>query len=117
MNNVSAAAIGALALALASTPVRAESKYGPAASDTEVKIGQTMPFSGPLAALSVEGKVEQAYIQMINEKGGVGGRKITLLSRDDAYSPAKAVEQTRKLVEGDEVLAMFGSFGTSTNLA
>jgi len=117
MNNISAAAIGALALALASTPVRAEGKYGPGVSDTEIKIGQTMPFSGPLAALSVEGKVEQAYIQMVNERGGVGGRKITLISRDDAYSPAKAVEQTRKLVEGDEVLAMFGSFGTSTNLA
>ena len=117
MNNFSAAMIGALALAIASTPIWAKGKYGPGASDTEVKIGQTMPFSGPLAALSVEGKVEQAYIQMINEKGGVGGRKITLLSRDDAYSPAKAVEQTRKLVEADEVLGMFGSFGTSTNLA
>jgi ABC-type branched-subunit amino acid transport system substrate-binding protein len=117
MKSIAAAAISAIALALASTPIRAEGKYGPGASDTEVKIGQSMPFSGPLAALSVEGKVEQAYLQMINEKGGVRGRKITLLQRDDAYSPAKAVEQTRKLVEGDEVLGMFGSFGTSTNLA
>ena len=117
MNHLSAAATGMLALALAATPLCAEGKYGPGASDTEVKIGQTMPFSGPLAALSVEGKVEQAYIRMINDKGGVGGRKIMLLARDDAYSPAKAVEETRKLVEADEVLGMFGSFGTSTNLA
>src|SRR4249919_2110347 len=98
-----------LAIAL---PVLAEKKYGPGVTDTEIKLGQTMPYSGPLSAFGTMGRAEAAYFEMINQKGGVNGRKITLLSLDDGYSPPKTIEQTRKLVESDEVFAMFSSFGT-----
>lgn len=86
-------------------------------SKPPIKIGQTMPYSGPASSYGVIGRVESAYINMINERGGVNGRKIELISLDDAYSPPKTVEQTRKLVEQDEVVAVFGSVGTPTNLA
>lgn len=86
-------------------------------TDTEIKIGQTMPYSGTASAYSVSGRAEAAYYEMVNAKGGVNGRKIHLLSLDDAYSPPKAVEQTRKLVEQDEVFAIVGTSGTPTNSA
>jgi branched-chain amino acid transport system substrate-binding protein len=98
-------------------PANAQKKYAPGASDTEIKIGQTMPFSGPASAYGTIGKAEAAYFQMINDQGGINGRKIKLIAYDDAYSPPKTVEQTRKLVESDEVLFIFQSFGSATNAA
>jgi len=95
----------------------AQKKYGPGVTDTEIKIGQTAPYSGPLSSLGVFARIEAAYLRKINESGGINGRKVTLISLDDAFSPPKTVEQTRKLVEGDEVLAIVGSIGTPTNLA
>jgi ABC-type branched-subunit amino acid transport system substrate-binding protein len=86
-------------------------------SETEIKLGQTMPYSGPASGYGVIGRVEAAYYQMINAKGGIHGRTIKFISLDDGYSPPKAVEQTRKLVEDDEVFAMVGSLGTPTNSA
>ncbi|HLG82033.1 MAG TPA: ABC transporter substrate-binding protein [Bradyrhizobium sp.] len=85
------------------------------AGEGEVILGQTMPYSGPASALSSVGKVQSRYFQMINERGGINGRKIKLISLDDGYSPPKAVEQTRRLVESDEVVAIFGSMGTAQN--
>lgn len=109
---------GYLGLAmLSASPVFAQKKYDVGASDTEIKIGQTMPYSGPLSSYSTIGKIEAAYFRMVNESGGVNGRKITFLSEDDGYSPPKTVEQIRKLVEGDEVLATFNTMGTPTNSA
>ena len=107
----------ALVLAAAAAPAHAEKKYGPGVTDTEVKIGQTMPYSGPASAYGTQGRIEEAYYAMINAKGGVNGRKIKLISLDDAYSPPKTVEQTRRLVEQDEVLAIVGTIGTPTNSA
>src|SRR6476661_13317 len=91
--------------------------YDTGATDTGIKLGQTMPYSGPASAYSAIGRAEIAYFKMLNEKGGINGRKIDLLSMDDAYSPAKTVEQTRRLVESDEVLAMFSMLGTGPNIA
>ena len=109
-----AALTAALVLSL---PAAAEKKYSPGASDTEIKIGQTMPYSGPASAYGVIGKAEAAYFAMINDQGGVNGRKINLISLDDGYSPPRAVEQTRKLVEQDDVLLLFSSLGTPSNSA
>ena len=100
-----------------SSDATAQKKYGPGVTDSEIKIGQTAPYSGPLSSLSVFARVEAAYLRKINESGGINGRKVTLISLDDAFSPPKTVEQTRKLVENDEVLAVVGSIGTPTNLA
>ncbi|MCS3445992.1 MULTISPECIES: ABC transporter substrate-binding protein [Bradyrhizobium] len=111
---------GALFCALtlaAAQPAFADKKYGPGVTDTEVKVGQTMPYSGPASAYGTQGRMEEAYYAMINAKGGVNGRKIKLISLDDAYSPPKTVEQTRRLVEQDEVLAIIGTIGTPTNSA
>jgi branched-chain amino acid transport system substrate-binding protein len=83
------------------TTLQAEPKYGPGASDTEIKLGQTMPYSGPASAYGTIGKTEAAYFQMINDQGGINGRKINLISYDDGYSPPKTVEQIRKLVESE----------------
>src|SRR5215472_8956588 len=94
------AALLALSTALA-TPSFAQKKYDTGATDTEIKIGQTIPLSGPASAYGGIGRVQAAYIRMINEQGGVNGRKINLIQYDDAYSPPKTVEQVRKLVEGD----------------
>ena len=97
----------AVALALGVTfamPALAQKKYDTGASDTEIKVGQTIPLSGPASAYGSIGKVQAAYLRMINEQGGINGRKINLIQYDDAYSPPKTVEQVRKLVEGDEVL-------------
>ncbi|UWU73329.1 ABC transporter substrate-binding protein [Bradyrhizobium huanghuaihaiense] len=100
------------------SPVAAAGKkYGPGVTDTEIKIGQTVPYSGPISSLSRFGRIEAAYLSMINASGGINGRKVTLVSLDDAFSPTKTVQQTRKLVEDDNVLAIVGSVGTPTNLA
>ena len=87
------------------------------AGEGELILGQTMPYSGPASALSAVGKVQARYFQMINERGGINGHKIKLISLDDGYSPPKAVEQTRRLVENDEAVAIFGSMGTAQNAA
>jgi ABC-type branched-subunit amino acid transport system substrate-binding protein len=92
-------------------------EYGPGVTDTEIKLGQTMPYSGPISALSTVGKAQSAYFDMINAEGGVNGRKIKLISLDDGYNPAKTVEQTRKLIEDEGVLALFSPLGTVTNEA
>lgn len=108
--------IGLLALAALalSAPAHAQKKYGPqGVSDTEIKIGQTMPHSGPASAYGIMGRVHMAYFQMVNDRGGINGRKVKLISADDAFSPPKAVEQTRKLVEDDGVFIMFGSSSTA----
>ena len=105
------------ALAMTIGAVAAEKQYSPGASDTEIKIGQTMAYSGPASAYGVLGKAEAAYVRMINAQGGINGRKITLISLDDGYSPPKTLEQTRRLVEVDQVLAIFDSTGTPGNAA
>jgi branched-chain amino acid transport system substrate-binding protein len=106
-----------VALALSASSASAQKKYDTGATDTEIKIGQTVPFSGPASAYASIGKAQAAYFKMINEQGGVNGRKINLIQYDDAYSPPKAVEQVRKLVESDEVLFTFQIIGTPSNAA
>ena len=98
-------------------PVQAQKKYDPGASDTEIRIGQTMPYSGPASAYGTLGSAEAAYFRKINDEGGINGRKIVFTSVDDGYSPPKTVEATRRLVEQDQVLLMFGSLGTAPNTA
>ncbi|WP_426409608.1 ABC transporter substrate-binding protein [Bradyrhizobium ganzhouense] len=111
-----AALSAAFALCTAmSNPALAQKSYDRGASDTEIKIGNIMPYSGPASAFAVIGKTEEAYFNKVNAEGGISGRKITFISYDDAYSPPKTVEQARKLVESDNVLLIFGSVGTSTN--
>jgi branched-chain amino acid transport system substrate-binding protein len=105
------------ALALSASSASAQKKYDTGATDTEIKIGQTVPFSGPASAYATIGKAQAAYFNMINAQGGVNGRKINLIQYDDAYSPPKAVEQVRKLVESDEVLLTFQIIGTPSNAA
>ena len=117
VKNLLACASAALALALAAAPAAAQKKYDPGASDTEIKIGQTMPYSGPASAYGTIGKAEAAYFKMINEQGGINGRKINFISLDDAYSPPKTVEMVRRLVEQDEVLLVFQTLGTPSNTA
>jgi ABC-type branched-subunit amino acid transport system substrate-binding protein len=117
MRCITLAAIAALGLASASASRAADKQYDPGASDTEIKIGQTMPYSGPASGYGTQGRAEAAYWRMVNSQGGINGRKITFLSMDDAYSPPKTVEQTRRLVEQDEILADIGSLGTPTNSA
>ena len=107
----------ALAVALSVSSAYAQKKYDTGATDTEIKIGQTNPFSGPASSYATIGKTQAAYIKMINDQGGVNGRKINLIQYDDAYSPPKAVEQVRKLVESDEVLLTFQVLGTPSNAA
>src|ERR1700750_3034789 len=107
----------AVAIALSASSASAQKKYDPGATDTEIKIGQTLPFSGPASAYASIGKTQAAYFNMINEQGGVNGRKINLIQYDDSYSPPKAVEQVRKLVENDEVLFMYQMIGTPSNAA
>jgi branched-chain amino acid transport system substrate-binding protein len=107
----------AVAIALSASSAYAQKKYDTGATDTEIKIGQTVPFSGPASAYASIGKAQAAYFKMINDQGGVNGRKINLIQYDDAYSPPKAVEQVRKLVEDDEVLLTFQIIGTPSNAA
>ncbi|MEW6641430.1 MAG: ABC transporter substrate-binding protein [Pseudomonadota bacterium] len=109
--------IATLFLTATSGTVLAQKKYDPGATDTEIKIGNIMPYSGPASAYGVIGKTEDAYFRKINAEGGINGRKINFISYDDAYSPPKAVEQARKLVESDEVLLIFNSLGTPSNSA
>jgi branched-chain amino acid transport system substrate-binding protein len=105
------------ALAIAALPVRAAKQYGPGVSDTEIKIGNTCFYSGPASSYGTIGKAMAAYYKMVNDQGGVNGRKINFISYDDAYSPPKTVEQTRRLVEQDEILLDAGPLGTPTNSA
>jgi len=106
-----------LATALAATPASAQKKYDTGATDTEIKIGNTIAYSGPASNYGVIAKAEAAYFNKVNTEGGVNGRKINFISYDDAYSPPKTVEQIRKLVEGDEVLFTFNTLGTPPNTA
>jgi branched-chain amino acid transport system substrate-binding protein len=110
------ASIAGFAVALAG-PALAQKKYGPGASDTEIKLGNTNPYSGPASAYGLIGKSIEAYFKKVNAEGGINGRKITFISYDDAYSPPKTVEQVRKLVESDEVLFVFQPLGTPSNTA
>lgn len=97
--------------------VHGQQVYGPGVTDTEIKLGQTMPYSGPASALSTAGKSETAYFAMMNARGGVNGRKINLISLDDGYSPPKTLEQTRRLIESEKVLALFSPLGAAPNTA
>jgi branched-chain amino acid transport system substrate-binding protein len=112
----SAILAGLLAVAVGSA-ANAQKKYDPGATDTEIKIGNIMPYSGPLSAYATIGKTEAAYFKKLNEEGGINGRKINFISYDDGYNPAKTVEQARKLVEDDEVLLIFNALGTPGNTA
>ena len=111
------AALAVLLAAALASPAMAQKKYDPGASDTEIKVGNTNPYSGPASAYGAIGKSIAAYIKMVNEKGGVNGRKITWISYDDGYSPPKTVEMARKLVEQDEVLFLYQTLGTPSNTA
>jgi branched-chain amino acid transport system substrate-binding protein len=104
-------------LVATNTGTLAQKKYDTGATDTEIKIGNIMPYSGPASAYGVEGKTEAAYFNKINAEGGINGRKVKFISYDDAYSPPKTVEQARKLVESDEVLLVFNPLGTASNAA
>jgi len=117
VRGISAAAVLIGCAVLAGTPALAQKKYDSGASDTEIKIGQTVPFSGPYSVYAGIGKTEAAYLKMINDQGGINGRKLNLIQYDDAYSPPKTVEQVRKLVEGDEVLFTFQLIGSAANAA
>jgi branched-chain amino acid transport system substrate-binding protein len=114
---VAPAAVLILAALLAAPAAAGEKKYGPGVTDAEIKIGNTSPYSGPASAFSMVAKTEDAYFRKINAEGGINGRRIVFLSYDDAYSPPKTVEQTRRLVESDEVLLVFNALGTAANSA
>ena len=116
MQNLVALTVFAVAATVATT-AQAQKKYDPGASDTEIKIGNIMPYSGPASAYGTIGKAQAAYFNKINAEGGINGRKINFISYDDAFSPPKAVEQARKLVESDEVLLIFQPLGTQSNSA
>ena len=117
-SRIAIASVAAVALlAGSSTGALAQKKYDTGATDTEIKIGNIMPYSGPASAYGVIGKTEAAYFKMINDAGGINGRKINFISYDDSYSPPKTVEQARKLVESDDVLFIFNSLGTPPNTA
>src|ERR1700761_8122439 len=110
-------ALAVAALTLLAQPALAQKQYGPGITDTEIKDGQTIAYSGPASAYGILGKVEDAYFKSLNDKGGINGRKIVVISKDDGYSPPKAVENVRSLVEGDEVAVIFGVLGTPLNMA
>jgi branched-chain amino acid transport system substrate-binding protein len=112
-----AIAIAIVVMPLANGSAAAQKQFETGATDTEIKIGNTMPYSGPASAYGVVGKTEEAYFKKLNAEGGINGRKITFISYDDAYSPPKTVEQVRRLVESDEVLLVFSSLGTPSNSA
>jgi branched-chain amino acid transport system substrate-binding protein len=115
--NAVKAAFMTAGLLVATASCAEERKYDPGASDTEIRIGQTMPYSGPVSAFAVLGKVEAAYFRMINDRGGINGRRINLISYDDAATPSKTVEQVRRLIESDEVLFTFQTLGGASNIA
>jgi len=110
-------AFSGLMIAAAWAPALAQKQYDTGVTDTEIKIGNIMPYSGPLSAYGITGRAEAAYFRKLNADGGINGRKITFISYDDAYTPPKSVEQARKLVESDEVLLIVGALGTPTNTA
>jgi branched-chain amino acid transport system substrate-binding protein len=112
-----AALAGLASLAVVTTPASAQKKYDTGTTDTEIKVGNIMPYSGPASAYGNIGKTEEAYFNKVNAEGGINGRKIKFISYDDGYSPPKAVEQARKLVESDGVLFIFQSLGTPSNSA
>src|ERR1700704_2020863 len=114
---IAAFSTAVIAFAAMSGSALAQKKYDTGATDTEIKIGNIMPYSGPASAYGVIGKTEEAYFKMINDNGGIKGRKITFVTYDDGYLPPKAVEQVRKLVESDEVLVVFNPLGTPSNTA
>src|ERR1700759_5208576 len=114
---IAALATAVIALAATSGSALAQKKYDTGGTDTEIKVGNMMPYSGPASAIGVPEKIEEAYFKMITEQGGINGRKINFITYDDGYSPPKAVEQARKLVESDEVLFLFGPLGTPSNSA
>src|SRR5580704_4108568 len=116
-NHSARSALAALVLTLIVSPALAQKHYDPGASDTEIKIGTTTPYSGPASAYSAGAISATAYFAMINEQGGVNGRKINYISLDDAYSPPKTVEQIRRLIESEEVLFLVNPVGTATNMA
>ena len=116
-NRLAIASTAFALFAVSSSGALAQKKYDSGATDTEIKVGNIMPYSGPASAYGVIGKTEAAYFKKINDAGGINGRKINFISYDDAYSPPKAVEQARKLVESDEVLLVFNSLGTPSNSA
>ncbi|MBN8962242.1 MAG: ABC transporter substrate-binding protein [Rhizobiales bacterium] len=117
VSHVTTAALAALCLTAVAGSANAQKKYDTGASDTEIKIGNIMPYSGPASSYATIGKTEAAYFKMLNEKGGINGRKINFISYDDGYSPPKTVEQARKLVESDEVLFLANPLGTPGNTA
>jgi branched-chain amino acid transport system substrate-binding protein len=117
MKRIIAASLSAVSLVFVSGAAWTAGQYGPGASDTEIKIGNTMPYSGPASSYGVIGKSEAAYFAMINEQGGINGRRINFISRDDGYSPPKTIEQVRKMVEEDGVLFLFQTLGTPSNTA
>src|SRR6476620_2323271 len=106
-----------IALAASGGSALAQKKYDVGATDSEIKIGNIMPYSGPASAYALIAKTQKAYFDKINAEGGINGRKITFISYDDGYSPPKTVEQARKLVESDEVLLIFQPLGTASNAA
>ncbi len=110
-------ALSAASVVLGSGLAFAAGQYGPGVSDTEIKIGNTMPYSGPASAYGAIGKAEAAYFAMINDQGGINGRKINFIGRDDGYSPPKTVEQVRQMVEQEQVLLLFQTLGTPPNIA
>jgi ABC-type branched-subunit amino acid transport system substrate-binding protein len=117
ISRIAIASAALMLLAASSSGALAQKKYDTGATDTEIKIGNIMPYSGPASAYGVIGKTEAAYFKKINDAGGINGRKINFISYDDGYSPPKTVEQARKLVESDEVLLIFNSLGTPPNSA
>src|SRR5256885_12152671 len=108
--------LAGMILAAASASAFAQKKYDVGVTDTEIKIGNTIPYSGPASAYGIIGKTYAAFFKMINDQGGINGRKINFISYDDAYSPPKTVEQVRKLVESDEVFLLFATLGTASNV-
>src|SRR5271167_4557504 len=116
-NRFAIASAAFVILAASSSGALAQKKYDTGATDTEIKIGNIMPYSGPASAYGIIGKTEAAYFKKINAEGGINSRKIKFISYDDGYSPPKTVEQARKLVESDEVLLVFNPLGTPSNSA
>jgi branched-chain amino acid transport system substrate-binding protein len=117
VNQTKATSLSAACLVLASGLAYSASQYGSGVTDTEIKIGNTMPYSGPASAYGAIGKANAAYFAMINDQGGINGRKIKFISRDDSYSPPKTVELVRELVEEEQVLLLFDALGTASNTA
>ena len=111
------AGLGGTAVTAANIGAGHAKSYGPGVTDTEIKLGTTSPYSGPASAYGVYGQAQTAYFQMINEQGGINGRKVNLISLDNAYNPPKALEQTRRLVEEENVLLIAGFLGVSQDVA